>query len=123
MENGRNYFHYKMDQKMLNFIYNSAKYEVKRDKWKNINIEIYYHKATVNLENDFWRKKSLEYYTSNFSPYSTTGSNYGISKNIGSFAQSYANTILFGSDTFIARYIIKMQLIPFAVTSQGSAPN
>jgi hypothetical protein len=23
---------------------------------------------------------------------------------------------------FIARYIIKMQLIPFAVTSQGSAP-
>jgi hypothetical protein len=33
------------------YAYNSAKYEVKRDKWKNINIEIYYHKGTsYNLE-------------------------------------------------------------------------
>jgi hypothetical protein len=43
-------------------------------------------------KNDFCKKKSLEYYTSNFSPISTTGSNYGISKNTGSFAQSYANS-------------------------------
>jgi ABC-2 type transport system permease protein len=33
--------------KMLNFYaYNSAQYEVKRDKWKNVNIEVYYHKGT-----------------------------------------------------------------------------
>lgn len=31
---------------MLNFYaFNSARYEVKRDKWKNVNIEIYYHKG------------------------------------------------------------------------------
>jgi ABC-2 type transport system permease protein len=62
-----------MDQKNVEFYaYNSAKYEVKRDKWKNINIEIYYHKGhEYNLERMISGvKKSLEYYTSNFSPYS-----------------------------------------------------
>src|SRR5690606_21467113 len=45
-ENGRNYFHYKMDQKMLNFYaFNSARYEVKREQWNDINLEIYYHKG------------------------------------------------------------------------------
>jgi hypothetical protein len=34
MENGRNLFIIRWIKKMLNFIYNSAKYEVKRDKWK-----------------------------------------------------------------------------------------
>src|SRR5690606_41245348 len=35
-ENGRNYFHYKMDQKMLNFYaFNSARYVVKREKWRS----------------------------------------------------------------------------------------
>ncbi len=60
-KDGRNYFHYKMDQKMLNFYaYNSAKYEVKRDKWKNVNIEIYYHKGHEYQfrQNDFWVLKN-----------------------------------------------------------------
>jgi ABC-2 type transport system permease protein len=92
-----------MDQKNVEFYaYNSAKYEVKRDKWKNINIEIYYHKGhEYNLERMISGvKKSLEYYTSNFSPYSTC-SNYGISKNTRLFSHMQIQ-FSFGSDSFIA---------------------
>jgi ABC-type transport system involved in multi-copper enzyme maturation permease subunit len=41
---GRNYFSYKMDAPMCNF-YSivSARYVVKRDKWNDVNLEIYYH--------------------------------------------------------------------------------
>ncbi|HKK38144.1 MAG TPA: hypothetical protein VJ949_01870, partial [Cryomorphaceae bacterium] len=43
-EDGRKYFHYKLDQPSLNF-YNfmSARYEVAREKYSDIDIEIYYH--------------------------------------------------------------------------------
>ena len=40
----RRYFHYKMDQKMLNFYsFLSGKYKLKIDKWNDVNIEVYYH--------------------------------------------------------------------------------
>lgn len=43
-ENGRNYFHYKLDHPSLNFYsFVSAKYEVDRSKFKDIDIEVYYH--------------------------------------------------------------------------------
>ncbi|MEM9896226.1 MAG: ABC transporter permease, partial [Bacteroidota bacterium] len=45
-ENGRKYFHYKMDSKILNFYsYQSAKYEILSDEWNGVNLEIYYHKG------------------------------------------------------------------------------
>src|SRR5690606_7807613 len=62
---GRNYFHYKMDQKMLNFYaYNSARYEVKKEKWNDVNVEIYYHKGhEYNVDRMISAvKKSLDYY-------------------------------------------------------------
>jgi ABC-2 type transport system permease protein len=104
---GRNYFHYKMDQKMLNFYaYNSAKYEVKRDKWKNVNIEIYYHKGhEYNLSRMISGvKKSLDYYTANFSPYQHKQVRIiEFPRTGGSFAQSFANTIPFSEGVgFIA---------------------
>ena len=71
-ENGRNYFHYKMDQKMLNFYaFNSARYEVKREQWNDINLEIYYHKGhEYNLDRMMEAlKKSLAYYGENFGSY------------------------------------------------------
>ena len=98
-ENGRNFFHYKMDRKMLNFYaFQSAKYEVKRDKWNDINIEIYYHKGhEYNVDRMIKAtKKSLEYYTANFSPYQHKQVRIiEFPRTGGGFAQSFANTIPF----------------------------
>lgn len=99
VENGRRYFHYKMDSKILNFYaYQSAKYEVLLDKWHDINIEIYYHKGhEYNLDRMVKGvKKSLDYYTKNFSPYQHKQVRIiEFPRTSGSFAQSFANTIPF----------------------------
>lgn len=98
-EGKRRYFHYKMDQKMLNFYaYNSARYEVKRDKWKDVNIEIYYHKGhEYNLDRMMAGvKKSLAYYSEAFSPYQHKQVRIiEFPLTMGTFAQSFANTIPF----------------------------
>ena len=98
-KDGRNYFHYKMDRPMLNFYaFNSARYEVKKDKWKNVNIEIYYHKGhEFNVDRMIAAvKKSLDYYTANFSPYQHKQVRIiEFPKTGGGFAQSFANTIPF----------------------------
>ena len=71
-ENGRRYFQYSLDKASLNFYsFVSARYEVARKKWNNIDIEVYYDaKHQVNVPNMLSSvQKSLEYYTSNFGPY------------------------------------------------------
>ncbi len=108
VENGRRYFHYKMDQKMLNFYaFNSGRYEVKRDKWKDINLEIYYHKDhSYNLDRMMESMKlSLQYYSENFSPYQHKQVRIiEFPKTMGTFAQSFANTIPFSEAIgFIAK--------------------
>ena len=98
-KDGRNYFHYKMDRPMLNFYaFNSGRYEVKKDKWTNVNIEIYYHKGhEYNVDRMIAAvKKSLDYYTTNFSPYQHKQVRIiEFPKTGGGFAQSFANTIPF----------------------------
>ncbi|MXN92412.1 hypothetical protein GR160_14380 [Flavobacterium sp. Sd200] len=68
----RNYFNYKLDQKALNFYsFISARYEVARQKWNGIDLEVYYDKNhAYNVPNMLKSmEKSLEYYTANFGPY------------------------------------------------------
>lgn len=126
---GRNYFHYKMDQKMLNFYaYNSARYQVKKDKWKDVNIEVYYQKGH---EYNVGRmisgvKKSLDYYTENFSPYQHRQARIiEFPRTAGTFAQSFANTIPFSEAIgFIADVDDKNDEAvdyPFSVTSHEMA--
>lgn len=128
-ENSRNYFHYKMDRKMLNFYaFNSGKYEVKKDKWNSVAIEIYYHKGH---EYNVGRmisgvKKALAYYTSNFSPYQHKQVRViEFPKTGGGFAQSFANTIPFSEAIgFIAAVDDDNQNAvdyPFAVTAHEVA--
>ncbi|WP_395061165.1 M1 family aminopeptidase [Flavobacterium sp.] len=128
-KDGRNYFHYKMDRKMLNFYaFNSGEYEVKKDKWKNVIIEIYYHKGH---EYNVGRmisgvKKSLDYYTANFSPYQHKQVRViEFPRTGGGFAQSFANTIPFSEAIgFIAAVDDEDQNAvdyPFAVTSHEVA--
>lgn len=126
---GRNYFHYKMDRPMLNFYaFNSARYEVKRDKWKDVNIEIYYHKAhDYNIDRMVSGvKKSLDYYTKNFSPYQHKQVRIiEFPSVMGMFAQSFANTIPFSEAIgFIAAVDDENENAvdyPFSVTSHEVA--
>ncbi len=98
-ENNRRYFHYKMNQKMLNFYaYNSARYQVKRDHYKDIAIAIYYHKShDYNLDRMISGiKHALTYYEKAYSPYQFKQLRIIEFPNTqGSFAQSFANTIPF----------------------------
>ncbi|OUR99039.1 hypothetical protein A9Q86_13315 [Flavobacteriales bacterium 33_180_T64] len=104
-QDGRRYFHYKMDSKILNFYaYNSAEYKVKRDTWKDVKLEIYYHEGhEYNLDRMMkGMKASLAYNSENFSPYQHKQLRI-VEFPSGSFAQSFPNTIPFAGDAgFIA---------------------
>ena len=104
-ENGRRYFHYKMDAPIWNFFsYLSARYEVHRDKWinpkdtaHNVDIEIYYHAPHKwNVERMVKGiKKTLDYASANFSPYQFRQVRILEFPRYASFAQSFPNTIPF----------------------------
>lgn len=71
-ENGRNYFKYKVDTPSQNFFsFISAKFEIAKRKWKDVDIEVYYDKKhSVNIEMMLDAvQRSLEYYTKNFGKY------------------------------------------------------
>jgi ABC-2 type transport system permease protein len=71
-ENGRSYYQYKMDQKMMPFFaYLSADWQVKKGDWHGIPIEIYHdRKHAYNVDRMISAtQKSLDYYTTQFTPY------------------------------------------------------
>ncbi|MTI87163.1 MAG: hypothetical protein FH748_04255 [Balneolaceae bacterium] len=96
-EDGRRYFHYKMDQEMFNFYsFISADFEVATDQWNDVNIEVYYHKGhDYNIHHMInGVKAGLDYYTKNFSPYQHRQLRIiEFPRTSGSFAQSFANTV------------------------------
>ena len=98
-EDGRKYFHYKMDAKMLNFYsFLSAKYEVMKEEYQGINLEIYHHPDhTYNLDRMMnGMKKGLDYYNASYTPYQHKQVRIiEFPKSYGSFAQAFANTIPF----------------------------
>ena len=98
VKNDRIYFHYKMDSPILNFYsFQSGKYQVKRDKWNDVNIEVYYHQGhDKNLDRMILSvKKSLDYFTKNFSPYQHRQFRIIEFPRYQSFAQAFPNTIPF----------------------------
>jgi len=99
-ENGRRYFHYRMDQPMLNF-YNisSAEYEVIKDIWQDVELSIYYHKGhDYNLDRMMKAlKDGFEYYTTEYSPYQFKQLRI-LEFPSGGFAQSFANTVPFAEN-------------------------
>ncbi|SHG65257.1 M1 family aminopeptidase [Massilia sp. CF038] len=96
VRDGRRYFQYKMDQKMMPFFaYLSARWEVKKGEWHGIPIEIYYdRKHPYNVERMIGAtKKSLDYMTANFTPYQHKQVRIMEFPNYQRFAQAFANTI------------------------------
>lgn len=97
-KDGRRYFHYKMDQKMMPFFaYLSARWEVKKAEWKGLPIEIYYDKKhAYNVDRMIAStQKSLDYYTTQFTPYQHKQVRILEFPRYASFAQAFANTIPF----------------------------
>ncbi len=96
-EGGRRYFHYKMDAPIWNFFsYLSADYQVIKDNWNDVSIEVYYlHDYNVDTMIESTRN-SLAYFSQNFSPFQ-----YRQFRILefpgyqGAFAQSFPNTIPF----------------------------
>ncbi|MBD3649306.1 MAG: hypothetical protein HUJ31_18070 [Pseudomonadales bacterium] len=96
-EDGRRYFHYKMDAPIWNFYsFMSADYKVKKDKWEDVDIEVYYL-HDYNVEDMIHSvKDSLEYFSENFSPYQYRQFRIlEFPRYQGTFAQSFPNTIPF----------------------------
>ncbi len=120
-EGNRKYFSYKMDRPMVNF-YSvvSARYEVMRDKWKDVNLEIYYNKGHDKNLNRMMDglKKSLEYYSKSFSPFQFRQMRIMEFPKYASFAQSFANTVPFSEGIgFVLDVKEKDPNIPFYVTA------
>jgi hypothetical protein len=95
-EDGRNYFHYKVDHPSLNFYsFISANYEVAINKWKDVDIEVYYHPEHEWNVGNMLRsvRDSLEYYTENFGPYYHKQARIIEFPRIASFAQAFPGTM------------------------------
>jgi len=117
-----------MDSPILHFYaFQSARYQIKRDSWKGVNIEIYYHKGhEYNLDRMIESiKSSLAYYTENFSPYQHRQVRIIEFPRYASFAQSFPNTIPFSESI---GFIAKMDKddpesidVPFYVTAHEVA--
>jgi ABC-2 type transport system permease protein len=94
--NGRRYFHYRLQQPTLNFFsFQSARYAVKRDRWKDVALEVYYdprHEYNVARMLDAM-KKSLAHYTEAYSPYQYRQLRILEFPDYEKFAQSFANTV------------------------------
>jgi ABC-2 type transport system permease protein len=97
VENGRRYFTYDMGetriQKFFSFL--SARYAVKREKWRDVNVEVYYdpqHPYNVDRMIEA-SKKGLEYYSANFGPYQYRQFRILEFPRYQGFAQSFSNTV------------------------------
>ncbi len=105
-ENDRRYFHYKMDKVMLAFFnISSARYEVHKETWtgpenSKVAIEIFHHPGhEINIDRYVLGvKKSLDYFSKNFSPYQFRQMRILEFPRYASFAQSFPNTVPYSED-------------------------
>jgi aminopeptidase N len=87
------------------FSFQSARYKVAREKWHDVNLEIYYDpQHPYNVQRMFKAMQlSLDYYTQHFGPYQFRQLRILEFPDYSSFAQSFANTIPFSESIgFIA---------------------
>jgi ABC-2 type transport system permease protein len=123
VQDGRRYFHYKMDAPILNlYSIQSARYAVRRDRWQNVNLEIYYQPGhTFNLDTMMESmKETLTYCSANFSPVQFHQLRIIEFPRYQQFAASYANTVPFSESIgFITQVGNKPESVnvPFYVTA------
>jgi len=103
----RRYFEYRMDRPILGFFaYLSADWEVARDRWNDVAIEVYHHRDhAYNVARMIDAvKKSLDYFTREFGPYQHRQVRIVEFPRYARFAQALPSTIPFSESIgFIAR--------------------
>ncbi len=121
-QGGRRFFHYKMDAPILNFYsFVSARYAVRRDRWKDVAIEIYYDpQHPYNVDRMVAGvKAALAYDSANFGPYQFRQLRLLEFPAYAEFAQSFPNTVPYSEGIgFIARVRGPQDIdYPFYVTA------
>lgn len=102
----RKYFYYKTGQRVKHeFVFQSAEYQRRKDRWQDIDLEIYYHKGHhQNLERLFEGMKAALAYNSHYFgkyPHSTIRiAAFPLSE--GSFATNMANIMPYSEVKFLA---------------------
>jgi ABC-2 type transport system permease protein len=106
-DDGRRYFEYRMDSPILDFFaFQSARYAVKKDRWNDVAIEIYYQPGhEYNLDRMIAATKAgLDYFGTAFGPYQHKQFRILEFPRYQAFAQSFPNTIPYSEGIgFIAR--------------------
>lgn len=95
-ENGKRCFEYRLDHASLNFYsFISAQYAVAREQWNGVNLEVYYHpEHNWNVKRMLESiRKSLEYYTAHFGPYTHKQARIIEFPRIAQFAQAFPGTM------------------------------
>ena len=105
-QNGRHYFHYKMDKPILDyFSFQSARYAVRRDRWNDVALEVYYdpqHAYNVDRMLEAM-KKSLAHFSKVYAPFQFRQMRVLEFPDYEKFAESFANTVPFSESIgFIA---------------------
>ena len=95
-QDGRRYFEYKLDHPSLNFFaFISGRYEVAREQWNGIKLEVYYLKEqpwnVPRMMNSM--KKALAYYIKNFGPYEHKEARIVEFPRVAGFAQAFPGTM------------------------------
>ena len=95
-QDGRRYFEYQLDHPSLGFAsFISARYEVAREEWNGIKLEVYYLKEhpwnVPRMMNSM--KKSLGYYIRNFGPYAHKEARIIEFPRVARFAQAFPGTM------------------------------
>lgn len=96
IDGDRRYFHYRIDQASLNFFsFISARYQVARDRWHDVDVEVYYHpehewnvpKMVKSIH------KTLDYCSQNFGPYRHRQARIIEFPRVAEFAQAFPGTM------------------------------
>ncbi len=107
MDKGRRFFHFRMDKPILNFYtVQSARYEVRHDRWQDVTIDVYYHPGhEVNVDRMIrGAKAALAYGSKHFSPYQNRDLRIAEFPRYESLAMSAPGTIPFSESAgFIAK--------------------
>ncbi|MDH4211943.1 MAG: ABC transporter permease [candidate division WOR-3 bacterium] len=121
----RNYYRYVMDHRFINLYgFLSGRYEVRRDAWHDVSIEVYYNKGhEYNIDRFIHSiKRSLEYFTEHFGPYQHRLVRVVEFPRYQEFAQSLTATIPYSEGIgFIARIDEDDVDYPFALTAHEVA--
>jgi hypothetical protein len=101
-QDGRRYFRYRVDEPILNFFaFLSGRYEVERQQWNGVDLEVFYHKEhAVNVPRMFESMiATLDYCTANFSPYPHQQLRIVEFPRYRRFAQAFPGTVPFSESS------------------------